>query len=300
MNFLVSSVGGDLGCALVNVLRKSYPNSKIFGTDVSRLGVGIRLVDKFFQSPPGAMDSYCTWITDVVSVNSIKAVIPASDADSAALIHCPSLAAIVVGPGPIAISIAHDKLKTAGHFRDSNLAFPLTYEMSADPPSGTSYIVKPRFGSGSRDVHVCKNKTELETFRILYPDSIIQEKLEPEEAEVTCAVFKSHSGATRVLQLERKLSHGVTVWARVIDDPLINDYCEEIAKSVKLVGAMNVQLIKTTFGPKAFEINARFSSTVEMRDGLGFRDLYWSLEEQIFDRPTFYKQVLAGQTVSRK
>ena len=113
-------------------------------------------------------------------------------------------------------------------------------------------------------------------------------------------MFKSHSGATRVLQLERKLSHGVTVWARVIDDPLINDYCEEIAKSVKLVGAMNVQLIKTTFGPKAFEINARFSSTVEMRDGLGFRDLYWSLEEQIFDRPTFYKQVLAGHTVSRK
>jgi len=46
-----------------------------------------------------------------------------------------------------------------------------------------------------------------------------------------------------------------------------------------LQGSMNIQLILTDSGPRIFEINPRFSSTVLMRHKLGFCDFLWSLDE---------------------
>jgi carbamoyl-phosphate synthase large subunit len=50
-----------------------------------------------------------------------------------------------------------------------------------------------------------------------------------------------------------------------------------IADVVELVGAINVQLRVDAEGPKVFEINPRFSSTVGFRDRLGYRDFVWSV-----------------------
>lgn len=42
---------------------------------------------------------------------------------------------------------------------------------------------------------------------------------------------------------------------------------------------MNVQLRLTDHGPRVFEINPRFSSTVLMRHRLGFSDVLWAIDE---------------------
>jgi len=42
---------------------------------------------------------------------------------------------------------------------------------------------------------------------------------------------------------------------------------------------MNVQLRLTDVGPRVFEINPRFSSTVLMRHRMGFTDVLWMLDE---------------------
>jgi carbamoyl-phosphate synthase large subunit len=42
---------------------------------------------------------------------------------------------------------------------------------------------------------------------------------------------------------------------------------------------MNIQLRLTDQGPRVFEINPRFSSTVLMRHRIGFSDLLWALSE---------------------
>ena len=42
---------------------------------------------------------------------------------------------------------------------------------------------------------------------------------------------------------------------------------------------MNVQLRLTDRGPRVFEINPRFSSTVLMRHRMGFTDVLWAIEE---------------------
>lgn len=55
--------------------------------------------------------------------------------------------------------------------------------------------------------------------------------------------------------------------------------CMRIAEGLNLHGSMNVQLRLTDKGPRVFEINPRFSSTVLMRHRLGFSDVIWAIEE---------------------
>ena len=55
--------------------------------------------------------------------------------------------------------------------------------------------------------------------------------------------------------------------------------CKHIANEVSLLGSMNVQLRLTNEGPRIFEINPRFSSTVLMRHLIGFQDLIWTIND---------------------
>jgi carbamoyl-phosphate synthase large subunit len=55
--------------------------------------------------------------------------------------------------------------------------------------------------------------------------------------------------------------------------------CVSIAIGLDLRGSMNVQMRLTDQGPRVFEINPRFSSTVLMRHRIGFTDVIWALNE---------------------
>ena len=72
---------------------------------------------------------------------------------------------------------------------------------------------------------------------------------------------------------------GATGWAQVIEDAEIRRQCCSLADALELRGSINVQLRITNAGPRIFEINPRFSSTVLMRHRLGFQDLIWSIRD---------------------
>ena len=81
--------------------------------------------------------------------------------------------------------------------------------------------------------------------------------------------------------MRRRLSSSVTSFAQVVNNPLIEALCVNIADSLDLFGSINVQLrLVGDNVPMVFEINPRFSSTVGMRHSIGFCDVIWSIEEQ--------------------
>ena len=84
----------------------------------------------------------------------------------------------------------------------------------------------------------------------------------------------------KFIQLMRKLKEGYTGWAKVVKNLKIEKQCKIIAKKIGFFGPANFQLILTKKGLMIFEINPRFSSTVLMRNYLGFTDLVWSIEEK--------------------
>lgn len=55
--------------------------------------------------------------------------------------------------------------------------------------------------------------------------------------------------------------------------------CQMIAEGLDLRDNMNIKLRLTDKGPRIFEINPRFSSTVLVRHRICFSDVLWALEE---------------------
>ena len=182
-----------------------------------------------------------------------------------------------------AMKVGFDKFLTCRHLAANRLPAPWVSIVS-DLDSGAPEIpciLKSRTGAGNSSVYYVDDYEQSVYFQRLFPDYIWQQFIPLSSGEFTCGVYRCLDGSTRVIAMRRRLSSGVTSFAEVINDPLIESLCVDIAESLDLFGSINVQLrLVADLGPMVFEINPRFSSTVGMRHAIGFSDLIWSIEEQ--------------------
>jgi carbamoyl-phosphate synthase large subunit len=155
-------------------------------------------------------------------------------------------------------------------------------------------IIKPRQGQGSKGVAILRDSADVKTAITDRPEDIFQQLLLPEDQEYTCALFASASGTFRCLVLHRVLANGFSVSGSVVDTTPFFPLLKGIAEALNLVGAINVQCRLTTEGPKVFEINPRFSSTVEMRHRMGFQDVLWSLQDLFKKQLSSYAEPQSG------
>ncbi len=282
---LVTAIAGDIAQAIALIVRETLPDCRILGVDVHDRHGGGLLVDEWYLAPPASSPDYGPWIEALVRRESIDACVPMSEAE---LRHFAATGlkevagARLVMPNAKAIEVGSDKLATA-RFLES-IGCPAPWTISADecrPSTPFPCVFKPRRSAGSKGVFVCKSAEEARFFAERYPEAVLQELLLPEDREVTCAIYRTKDGRTAILQLLRTLVGGFTGWAKVIDDPDVRSQCERLAESLDLRGPINAQLRLTDRGPRIFEINPRFSSTVLMRHRMGYRDVAWALKEMI-------------------
>ena len=241
---------------------------------------GSFFVDNVFQVPAASSDSYLEQIRMLIKTYMVDVVIPTSEQEL--LVFAPIIEELkerCITVGENIISIGTDKLKTINYIESLKLPVPWTLPALNSLPPKFPCIIKPQKGSGSKNIFVVENEVEAAFFANKFPGSIFQELLEPEDQEVTCVIYRTKNGQIAVLQLLRKLTGGLTGWAKVINDSAVDSMCKHIAKGMNLYGSLNIQLRITEAGPKIFEMNPRFSSTILMRHRLGFCDLLWALDE---------------------
>lgn len=282
-NVLITAIGGDIAQGIATILRDSYPDWHLFGIDVHSRHAGSLYVDKFHEAPRASDPGYEDELKAIVHRNGIDLVVPMSEAE----LHFLSSrdyglidSAKVLMANRLALEVGADKFKTALFLGSIGVAAPWT-ELAENfrPETQLPCIFKPRRGAGSKAVFRCETAQEVEFYRRRHADAIVQELLLPADQEVTCGVFRTSSGRTAVLQLLRTLTGGFTGWAQVIDHPEVHAQCTKLAESLDLRGSINIQLRITGNGPRIFEINPRFSSTVLMRHQMGFSDLVWSIQD---------------------
>lgn len=278
---LVTGIGGDIAQAVASVVREARPGVKIIGTDIHQQHGGRLFADECITLPPAREPGYVSAVNNVVATRQIDLILPMTEAEMAVMVQMPHnlLTAPWVGPGPKVIAAGIDKLATAKALDKLGLPVPWTLAAGENHPPTFPCILKPRFGSGSRNIFMVDNEKDASFLAHKYPEAIFQELLEPAENEVTCAVYRTREGQVMTIQLLRRLAGGLTGWAKVIRDEAVEEMCRTIAHGLNLSGSMNVQLRITADGPRVFEINPRFSSTVAMRHKLGFTDVVWTLDE---------------------
>ena len=135
-------------------------------------------------------------------------------------------------------------------------------------------ILKPRFGRGSRGIHIIKTAKELELYiklkQINNEDYICQTYEEGQE--YTVQIF-NHNNKNQffIIPLKVLLKKGVTLTAEIDFDEGVIKVCKKIAQKFKEKNIFNVQLIKSNKDNsiKIFEINPRFSTTTCILSTLG-------------------------------
>lgn len=290
---LITGISGDIGLSVLQILRRSFPSWTIWGCDLHHESAGAALVDSFFTSVRPSEPRYINLIEQYIQSGHIDLVIPCSEPEILFLSNPNhSLSVPTITANRKSIEIGSDKQRTADFLKQAGLPAPTTISASERWTGQYPHIVKPRDGRGSRSVFMSNDQAEDSLYRTLFPDSVFQELLSPSDQEITCAVYGTIDNQVAVLALRRRLNGGSTSWCEVIDDPTITDLCVRIARLLELIGSINIQLIRTSRGPMVFEINPRFSSTLEIRDQLGFCDLRWSIEEEFLNRQPDIQRIL--------
>ena len=283
---LVTGCGGNLGVSIARILRMELPEVQRVGTDIHANHPGPAFFDQCEILPPVRdIDAYLESLRQLIGRYGVDVIIPISEAEllffgdsrrRLALGKCP-----VVMPNHKALSIGGDKCLTAEFLAAQGLPHPWTRRVGESAPADLPCVLKPRVGSGGKGFRIVDEASYQKADLAAYRDYIWQEYLDRADEEYTCGLFRSRGGEIRTLVFKRALAAGITASGEVISNPDISRLLEKIALGLDLVGSVNVQLRLTARGPVVFEINPRFSSTVVFRNLLGFKDVIWSVQDQL-------------------
>lgn len=281
---LVTGAGGDIALAIADILRTARQDVRLIGTDIHDDHAGPSRFDLCRRVPRATDPAYPEALAAVARETGTALILPTSEAELAALLR-PEVSRTVWDAAPClmpnrrAVETGLDKLATQTLLREAGLPGPWTRRCGDGVPPALPCIVKPRSGQGSKAVAILRTEDEAAAACRERPDDIFQELLLPADQEYTAALLRGRDGVLRHMTLHRVLRGGLSVSGTVVARPEIDAMLERVAAALELRGAVNVQFRLTAGGPRIFEINPRFSSTVGARDAMGFRDVIWALAD---------------------
>ncbi len=296
LRVLVTAVGGDLGQALVKALRIGLINFEIIGCDVDPSGVGGAFVSVVEAVPPArATEGYVSAIDKLCRRYQIDALIPASEAEISVLSRIgPRLAcsaAIVCQPWEW-IQVFGDKLRCMQALSPHLQLVPFADSADSEAvrrlveKAGFPLIIKARRSSGSQQVLLVRNSTELARSIAEGAESVVQQFIDDSEGEFSVGLFAS-GDCTELLAFRRELRGASCSWfAETSPDAAVAQYAREFASASRLRGSANIQVRKSAGHVYLLEVNARFSSLVAARSLCGFRDAEWSVQMALGHSPS--------------
>jgi|APSaa5957512535_1039671.scaffolds.fasta_scaffold21208_2 carbamoyl-phosphate synthase large subunit len=280
-NLLITAIGGDIAQSVTKIIKQNRPDIKIIGVDMNTRHAGMVFVDEFIQIPAANHLEYLPTLKELIKKFKVDILLPMSEIEISICADMDNQLenSLILYCGKKGLDIGLDKLKTNQFLQSINAPYPWTEVVADAKYIKLPCILKPKTGSGSKGVYRVENQLDFDYFKQKYPNYIFQELLTPSTQEITCAIYRTKTGETHVLQMLRQLIGDATGWAVVINRPHINQLCIKIANELNIKGSINVQLINNEDGAYIFEINPRISSTVAMRNAIGFQDVIWMLDE---------------------
>lgn len=306
-NVLLTGAGGDQAVFIWKALKQSSLPINIVACDTNYLSVGLYRTDRGYVIPRADSKDYFPRIKDIITSENIDIVMTGGMEEKMVLAeHAADIkqetGAYVVAPSLETLNVAADKWRLTSFLKSNGFNYPT----SCIPEDKSSlerflqevpfpYIVKGRFGAGSRELKIAQNRLELDQFIAEVNSPIIQEYLLPDDEEYTVGCFcDKRSKAVGTIIMKRTLGHGLTNKANVIIHEEISRYCVGIAEKLGYIGPLNLQLRLTHRGPVLFEINPRFSSTESARAYYNFNMPEMCIRHFVYDEEISHPEVKTG------
>lgn len=302
LNILITGAAGDIARSISRIL-ESKGVTNLYGIDLNGDFPSSLYYKKFEISYRVDESEYINFIERFISDNSIDLIVPTSEAEiryfNEKRINQICNATLIMASNNI-MDVGFDKLKTMDYLEQLGIDTPWTIDAGKGAPNEYPCIYKSKSSSGSKEV-IIVNSIEDHPFEKNF-NYVYQELLVPLEEEYTCGIYKTKTNQFSYIVFKRKLINGRTGSGQVICNEKINEFLDKFCEKVNFQGSINIQFILTTTGPKIFEINPRFSSTVLFRDLLGFKDLWWSIQENLnmpVDLNNFKLEDINGKKIYR-
>ncbi len=305
---VVTGVGALIGQGIIRSLRLAAPHVRIIGVDRSDDSPGPDWCDEFQKKPqiPESDPNYTTFWNALLTNSNADIVFPGIDVDCWFLADhrsvLPRSATLIINSEPLN-RLCRDKWA----FYEATRALPVnvipTRLASTTPPTAPEwqppFVVKDRFGSGSRGMSIAQNQDELAATlsRIRLEDFIVQPYIGTDDAEFTAAAFGLGDGSSsQPIVFRRRLSTmGNTAAAVVVTEPAIEEAIAQLSKVFRPVGPTNYQFRKDRKGFRLLEINPRLSSSSSLRTLFGFNEVEMCIEFFIHGRRPAHVTIQEGR-----
>lgn len=300
---LITAVGGRaVGYQIFECLKKYPKNYRIITTDADPFAPGLYESDKGYLLPISLAPSYIPSLIKICKKEKVDVVLPGSIPEILVVAKYEKTL-LRNGIVPITNSYSlvrdtYDKFGVYNLLKKKKLLTPKTVKVkSLSDVKGLKFplIVKPRGeSSGSRNVHILKNKEELSyVYKKLKRDGInllAQEYIGGENEEYTVGVICGIDGRIidsivmrrRLVGLSRGeereidgkhyvLSTGYSQ-GFFVEQLDVKEYCELAARRLGARGPFNIQCRRGKKGVYIFEVHPRFSGSASMRAEMGFNE----------------------------
>jgi len=256
---MVTGAGGAAGVAVIQELRRK--GHHVVGVDADDTAVGFDLSDDFRVVPRWDEPSFPSAVTQAARESGVDALICTVAEEIRALdpVALADAGVHTMLPTADAAAACVDKWAFASAMAGAGLPAPAT-ELGSAGDIPKPWIVKPRFGRGSRDVHVARTVAELRVALRRTPDPIVQAMVSGREFTADALIDRSGSVAGIVPRWRLETKAGISTKGLTFHDPEVENIVTIALKAVGLIGPAGVQGFVTDAGEVVLiEINPRFT-----------------------------------------
>ncbi len=259
---LVTGAGGPAGVGVIQELLAA--GHRVVAADADPQSAGLGLTDQSGVLPMASEPNFLVAVCDLARRTGAEILVSTVAEEIAVLAQAPYYLKRdghldVWLPRPQVVARCIDKWELAVIARRESLPFPPTNLASASGVPGP-WVVKPRLGRGSRNVHLIEEAGRLAWAIDQVPGAIVQSFLPGQEftVDVLAARDSSILGAVPRWRLQTKA--GISTKGRTFVDSRLLEEVARVAKVLGLEGPFNIQGFLDEDGHLGFtDLNPRFS-----------------------------------------
>ncbi len=256
---LVTGAGGPAGVAVIRRLRSD--GHRVVAVDCDPSAVGLRLADDSLVGPRSKDPGFVETLIDAANNRGVDAIISTVAEELGVLSDAQdSFTAAGIAhwfPRRSAVDTCVDKWLFAQTLSGTTVPVPAT-GLSFDGVPGP-WIVKPRFGRGSRDVFSVEDPKDFPWVLARVPEPIVQTRLPGREFTADGLVAPTGELWGCVPRWRTETKAGISTKGETFLHAGINALVEETARAVGLTGPICLQGFLDDDQLGLVEVNPRFS-----------------------------------------
>ena len=260
---LITGAGGAGIFPIWNILKKKY---KIFLADNDVSLIHSKIPAKFkIKVPLGKSKEFLIELNKIIKKKKIDLVIPTVDEEIINIYKDKSLHSITHIPSQTFIKKTMDKFILINELKNLKFRVPKTYlSCNKNIPFPKKYIIKPRYGRGSKNVHYIKKKINIKNYLELYnyncKDVIVQEYISGTEYTIFVGMNKNQK-INKIFPFKIKKKKGITISGISNNEKRVINFVKKFSKKFQTNNSYNIQLILSSGKIYPIEVNPRISTT---------------------------------------